>query len=319
MDLRQAAYVVAVVEHRTFTAAAASIPVSQPALSQAIAALERELGAELFHRAGRRVHLTPAGDAFLEPARQMLRDAEVARSAVLDVAGLRSGHLDVVALSTLVVEPLVDLVGRFRRRHPGVLVRITEPEDAEAVAGNVRSGVAELGFGDTPVHDPAVTSDRLGTQALLAVFPPGTDIDGTRGVTPARLAAFALITTPTGTSSRRLLAAALREDDSGHDPVIGVVTEHREAIVPLVMAGAGAAILPEPLARAAAALGAVVAPLRPRLERPVVLVRRVGTLSPAATAFRELALEDADGAIGRRRRVGLGSAQPDDAARQKAR
>ena len=50
MDLRQAAYVVAVVDEGSFTAAAASIPVSQPALSQAIAALERELGAPLFHR-----------------------------------------------------------------------------------------------------------------------------------------------------------------------------------------------------------------------------------------------------------------------------
>lgn len=304
MDLRQASYVVAVVDHRTFTAAAASIPVSQPALSQAIATLERELGAELFHRLGRQVRLTAAGAAFVEPARQMLRDAAVARAAVADVAGLASGHLDVVALSTLVVEPLVDLVGRFRQAHPGILVRISEPDDAAAVAGNVRSGAAELGFGDTPVDDPAVTSDHLGRQALLAVFPPGTDIDGAHGVTPSRLAAFPLITTPMGTSSRRLLAAALREDDSGHDPVIGVVTEHREAIVPLVMAGAGAAILPEPLARAAATLGAVVAPLRPGLERPVVLVRRVGTLSPAAAAFRELALEGTDAATGRRRRAG---------------
>lgn len=49
MDLRQATYVVAVVDEGTFTAAAASIPVSQPALSQAVAALERELGTPLFH------------------------------------------------------------------------------------------------------------------------------------------------------------------------------------------------------------------------------------------------------------------------------
>ena len=66
MDLRQAQYVVAVVDEGSFTAAAASIPVSQPALSQAVAALERELGAPLFHRIGRRVVLTPAGEAFVE-------------------------------------------------------------------------------------------------------------------------------------------------------------------------------------------------------------------------------------------------------------
>src|SRR3954453_15860680 len=113
MDLRQASYVIAVVDHGTFTAAAASIPVSQPALSQAIASLERELGTDLFHRIGRQVVLTPAGEAFLEPARRMLRGAEVARAAVADVAGLTSGRLEIVALPTLVVEPLVEIVGWF--------------------------------------------------------------------------------------------------------------------------------------------------------------------------------------------------------------
>ena len=289
MDLRQASYVVAVVDHGTFTAAAASIPVSQPALSQAIAALERDLGAALFHRLGREVRLTAAGDAFVEPARRMLRDAEVARAAVADVAGVGSGRVDIVALPTLVVEPLVDMVGRFRRAHPGVLVRISEPEDAAAVVGNVRSGAAELGLGDTDVDDPALAVDHLGRQALLAVLPPGTELDQDH-ITIGRLASFPLITTPRGTSSRRLLAAALRQADPGTDPEIGVVTEHREAIVPLVLAGAGAAILAEPLARAAAALGAKVVPLRPRLDRPVILVRRTGPLSPAAAAFRALAL-----------------------------
>ena len=174
MDLRQAAYVVAVVDHGTFTAAAASIPVSQPALSQAIASLERELGTELFHRIGRQVVLTPAGEAFVEPARRMLRDAEIARAAVGQVAGLTRGRLDVVALPTLVVEPLVDLVGRFRAAHPNVLVRISEPEDADGVAALVRSGAAELGLGDAVPEDRSLATDRLGTQRLLAVLPPAT-------------------------------------------------------------------------------------------------------------------------------------------------
>lgn len=290
MDLRQASYVVAVADHGTFTAAAASIPVSQPALSQAIAALERELGAELFHRIGRRVVLTAAGEAFVEPARRMLRDAEVARSVVGDIAGLAAGRLDVVALPSLVVEPLVDLVGRFRQQHPGVLVRLTEPEDAAAVAGLVRSGQCEIGLGDEVPDDAVLASDVLGDQALLAVLPPGTAIPRGRALPVGRLARLPLITSPRGTSSRRLLADALRQADPDTDPSIGVVTEHREAIVPLVMAGAGAAVLPEPLARAAAALGAVVAPLSPPLRRSVVLVRRAGPLSPAARAFRDLAL-----------------------------
>ncbi len=294
MDLRQAAYVVAVVDHGTFTAAAASIPVSQPALSQAIAALERELGTELFHRIGRQVTLTAAGEAFVEPARRMLRDADVARAVVQQVAGLTGGRLDVVVLPSLVVEPLVDLVGRFRRLHPQVLVRLTEPEDAAAVATLVRSGQCELGIGDQVPDDRVLASDVLGEQSLLAVLPPGTPLSTAHDLPVARLAQFPLITSPRGTSSRRLLGNALRQADPDTDPRIGVVTEHREAIVPLVMAGAGAGVLPEPMARAAAALGAVVAPLSPPLRRSVVMVRRAGPLSPAARLFRDLALEHAN-------------------------
>lgn len=292
MDLRQASYVVAVVDEGSFTAAAASIPVSQPSLSQAIGALERELGTELFHRLGRRVALTPAGEAFLAPARRMLREAAHARVAVADVADLTVGRLDLVALSTLVVEPLVDLVGRFRRAHPGVTVRITEPEDADAVAALVRTGASELGLGDEPEVGPGLEVDPMGRQAILAVLPPGTEVVGGH-LTAARLAAFPLITTPPGTSTRRLLSTALAgRRPGGTEPALGVVTDHREAIVPLVLAGAGAALLPEPLARAAAERGAVVTPLARPLSRPVVLVHRTGSLSPAADAFRVLALAD---------------------------
>ena len=289
MDLRQAQYVIAVVDNGSFTAAAASIPVSQPALSQAIANLERELGTPLFHRLGRSVSLTAAGEAFVPPARQMLRDAEVARAAVTAVAGLDAGRLDLVSLPTLVVEPLVELVGRFRRAHPGVLVRISEPEDSADLIEQVRSGEAELGLGDAVPDDASLEGHLIGRQRMLAVLPPGTDLGSSTSLAATRLASFPLITTPRGTSTRRLLTTALRDRDPDADPAIGVVTEHREAIVPLVMAGAGAAVLPEPLARNAAALGATVAPLSPRVEREVVLVHRRGALSPAAEVFRALA------------------------------
>src|SRR4051794_16416567 len=109
MELHQVAYLLAVVDHGGFTKAAASVPVSQPALSQAIKSLERELGVDLFHRLGRTVQLTAAGQAFVEPAREMLRNAATTTAAVAEVAGLRAGRLDIVALPTLVVEPLVDL------------------------------------------------------------------------------------------------------------------------------------------------------------------------------------------------------------------
>ncbi|HEX4866228.1 MAG TPA: LysR substrate-binding domain-containing protein [Acidimicrobiales bacterium] len=287
MDLRQVANVVAVVDHGGFTKAAAAVPISQPALSQSVRALERELGIELFDRIGRGVRLTAAGEAFLGPARALLREAANARGAVASVAGGEAGHLDVVALPTLVVEPLVALVGAFRRAHPGVTVRITEPEDAAAVLELVRTGECELGLGEGAIERAGLEADVLFEQELLAVLPPGTAVP-TRGRFPiARFAEMPLLTTPAGTSTRRLVDEALAR--AGTEATVAVETDHREAIVPLVLAGAGAALLAEPLARQAADQGASIARLDPPVRRLVSLVHRPGAVSPAAQAFRDLA------------------------------
>jgi DNA-binding transcriptional LysR family regulator len=72
-------------------------------------------------------------------------------------------------------------------------------------------------------------------------------------------------------------------------PVVAVETEQREALLPLVLAGAGSALLPRPLAEQARQRGAVVLELVPPLCRTVGLVHRAGTLSPAARAFVDLA------------------------------
>jgi DNA-binding transcriptional LysR family regulator len=73
-------------------------------------------------------------------------------------------------------------------------------------------------------------------------------------------------------------------------PHVAVVTAQRDALLPLVLAGAGAALLPEPIARTARRLDAVVADPHPGIRRRVVLAHRLGQLAPAATAFVELAL-----------------------------
>ncbi|MFF1797436.1 LysR family transcriptional regulator, partial [Kitasatospora sp. NPDC058263] len=81
MQLQQLRYFLAVAETRHFTRAAEAAHVAQPSLSQQIRALERELGAELFHRTRGNIALTDAGDALLPLARRILADTESARLA----------------------------------------------------------------------------------------------------------------------------------------------------------------------------------------------------------------------------------------------
>ena len=88
---------------------------------------------------------------------------------------------------------------------------------------------------------------------------------------------------PPGTSTRVLLEGAL--EAVGVTPRIAVELDAREAIVPLVLAGAGAALLPAPLAQEAGRRGAVVRAARPQIVRRIGLVHRAGQLSPAARAF----------------------------------
>ncbi len=156
------------------TRAAEAEHVSQPSVSQAVRELEAELGAPLFHRVGRGLVLTAAGEALVEPARQVLRDIDTGRAAVEAVAGLTAGRLDLVALPTLAADPVAPLVGAFRMQHPGVDIALADPADAAALVELVASGACELGITAEPVLDPGLTSHALVHQDLLAVLPPGT-------------------------------------------------------------------------------------------------------------------------------------------------
>ncbi len=119
MELHQLRYALAVADHGTFTAAAAACFVAQPSLSHAVGTLERELGVELFRRVGRRTSLTAAGEAFVPAAREVLRALDVMRAGVDEVAGVVAGHLDLVALPTLAVDPVTPMVGRVPCRPSG--------------------------------------------------------------------------------------------------------------------------------------------------------------------------------------------------------
>jgi DNA-binding transcriptional LysR family regulator len=283
MDLRQVEYALAVVDHGGFTRAAAALHVAQPSLSQGVRRLEAELGVELFERTGRGVVLTSAGEAFVGPARRVLRELASLGEAVAAVAAVGAGTLDLVSLPTLAADPLAPLVGRFRTAHPGVTVRIAEPEDASAVAAMVADGRCELGLADLPARRAELATIRLQRQELSAVCPPGTELDPDRRFAVARFRELPIVTTPPGTSTRELLEHALRARRV--QPTVAVETGQREAIVPLVLAGAGVALLPGPLATNAAAQGAVVAPLAPSVTRTIGLLHRPGPLSPAARAF----------------------------------
>ncbi len=287
MDSRKLAHFVAVAEHGGFTAAARATFVSQPALSLAVKDLEAEVGAQLFARIGHRVHLTAAGSALLEPAQQVLRDIETGRAAVAAVAGLVAGSLSLASLPTLAADPMARLVGEFRRHHRGVRVDLAAPEDSDDLFALVESGACELGLTDAENVPASLATVSLLSQELVFILPPGSAVPGEDPLDALDRGEIPLVVAPVGTSTRRLLDQQLGA--RGRPARIAVISAQRDAILPLVVAGAGAALVPDAMALIAEKLGAVVARAKPPVVRDLVLVHRLGSMSPAASRFLELA------------------------------
>jgi LysR family carnitine catabolism transcriptional activator len=217
----------------------------------------------------------------------VLRDLETGRAAVAAVAGLESGSLSLASLPTLAADPLAAMVGEFRRHHPGVRVDLAAPEDSDDLFGLVDSGACELGLTDAADVPQSLAAISLGSQELVFILPPGSTTetgDPLRGLDPGGIP---LVAAPEGTSSRRLLDQQLAA--LGRQPTLAVVSAQRDAILPLVVAGAGAALVPEPMALIAETLGAVIARPTPPAIRDLVLLHRPGSLSPGASRFVELA------------------------------
>jgi DNA-binding transcriptional LysR family regulator len=276
-----------VVDHGGFTAAARAVYVSQPALSQAVKELEAELGVALFARSGRQVQLTPAGTALLEPARQVLRDLETGEAAVGAVAGLKAGSVMVASLPTLAADPVAPLVGAFRRQYPGVRIDLAAPEGTSELFDLVVAGTCELGVTDAHEIPDGLVSHSLGRQSLVLILPPGSDHPEGSAVHLSSLEEMPFVVAPPGTSTFRLLEEGFAAVHGA--PLVAVVTAQRDAIVPLVIAGAGAALVPQSVAGTASRLGAVTVRPEPAIERALALVHRNGPLSPAAGRFAQIA------------------------------
>lgn len=286
MERKQLEYFLAIASHGSFTSAANFLRIAQPSLSYSIRVLEREIGAPLFRRLGRGVSLTPMGEALVGPARQVLKDFTRVQTVAQQVTGLVSGRLDIIAVTTLAVDPLASFGGEFRKRYPGIELSIVDPENAAAVIDVVRRGHCELGLTEHGISTEGLEVLDLPEQEVLAVLPPESIPPASGALSAKEFARLDVVTTPLGTTTRSVLDGVL--DRVGAPARIAVEITHRAAIVPLVLAGAGATLLPRSLARDAAALGAVVVRLNPPLTRRGVLVWPPSSLSPAAQAFVDL-------------------------------
>ena len=248
MQLQQLSYFLAVAETRHFTRAAQQVHVAQPSLSQQIRALESELGADLFHRARGNITLTDAGQALLPLARRMLADAESARIEVQEVAGLRSGRVRLGATPSLCTSLLPQVLRVFHREHPGIRLRIEEGGSRDLVGG-LATGSLDLALLILPLqsHDPALATTELLREELVVVS--ATDVappTAERRIAVRELRGHPLVMFRHGYDLRESTMAACRAE--GFEPDLAVEGGEMDAVLAMVEAGLGIAVLPSMVA-----------------------------------------------------------------------
>jgi DNA-binding transcriptional LysR family regulator len=166
LTLQQLTYFLAAAQHGSFSAAADSLLMSQPSLSEQIRRLEAELGVPLFMRAGRGVELTEAGRLLRPHAERTLAEAQSAAESVREVRDLTGGTVAFGTFGSAHHYLLARLVEDFRKRHPHVRVRAIGQNSAE-VADAVRDGQLEAGLVVLPIDDrglaiqPAIEDELL--------------------------------------------------------------------------------------------------------------------------------------------------------------
>ncbi|MFJ6790736.1 LysR family transcriptional regulator [Streptomyces angustmyceticus] len=285
MQLQQLRYFTAVADTRHFTRAAAREHVAQPSLSQQIRSLERELGAELFHRARGHITLTDAGETLLPLARRILADAETARREVQEVARLRRGRLRLGAPPSLCASLVPDVLRAFHTAYPGVELMVTEDGSQDLVRA-LADGALDLALVITPlpVQAPALTTAELLREELVVVSAPDrpAPVGRRTRIRVEDLRDRPLAMFRRGYDLREFTTAACRA--AGFEPVFTVEGGEMDAVLGFVRAGLGVAVVPSMVAERSGLR--VTRFATPGMHRVVSVAHR-GDVSPPRAA-REL-------------------------------
>jgi DNA-binding transcriptional LysR family regulator len=170
LELRQLRAFLQVANARHFGRAAADLKITQPALTQRIQALERELGVQLLQRNAREVRLTAAGEVLLPYASSLVHVEDRALRDLSDTVAGRSGRLRVGYLLHGDVGTQAKIVGEFRRRYPEVLVETNQGSSVSNLA-NLLEGRVDVAFlGPLPVPVDVAVCDA-GRRALMLAVP----------------------------------------------------------------------------------------------------------------------------------------------------
>lgn len=248
MELRHLRSFVALAEERHFGRAAERLHLAQPALSQQVKRLERELDVELFRRTTRRVELTEAGRRFETHARAVLAAVDRAQDEMAMVASGHTGRVSIGFIGTATYDVLPRVAREVRQQLPEVDLELR----GELLSPQLIEGLTDRTYDVVVVRPdgrrrPAISVRRLRTERLVAVLPTQHRLARRRRIGLAALADEPFVIHPSGHRSsmhEQVLSACAA---AGFEPSGLLEVAETATLVVFVAAGLGVALVPEPV------------------------------------------------------------------------
>lgn len=283
MTLKQLQAFLALASTGSFAEAAATLYLSQPALSLIMKGFEDQLGGKLFERSTRHVALTAEGQAFLPVARQLLVQWQTAEEDLRLRFALKRGKVAIAAMPFFAATALPELLKRFKTHYPQLQVEIHDVI-AEKVVELVASGAIELGITFEPPALNELCFTPLYQDRFIAILPPDLPV-AQSSISWQQLLQNDFITLQQPSGIRRTIEAALAA--SGIALQVAYDCQQLATVGQLVANKFGVAVVPALCARQMSLLGVQCLPLvEPCIEKTVgVLSRPPARLSGAAKAL----------------------------------
>lgn len=231
-------------EERHFGRAAARLGMGQPQLSRALQALERQVGATLLDRTSREVTVTEAGRSLMTDAARILALAGAAPEAARRAARGEAGQLALGFSGSCAYAFLPLAVEGFRRAHPGVQLAL-QSMAADRLVEALRDGRLDLALMRRPGVPQGLAGALVFQEPMVAALPRAHPLAGRARIAPAELAdsPFVMFPRDSGTDYHRQVGRICAE--AGFAPRVAQEVSPMHALIGLVGAGVGVAVVPE--------------------------------------------------------------------------
>jgi DNA-binding transcriptional LysR family regulator len=193
----------AVVRGGSITAAAEELVVTQPSVSAAVAALGRELGCELFERAGRSIRLTEAGAAFAPYAADLVGLLEQGRQAAREVAGVSARRLRIAAVTTAAESFVPTMMRAFSEQHPEIELTL-DVGNRQEVLERVLEHTADVAISGRPPADERLVAEALMDNEIVCITAPDDPLADAGPVAAGALSERAWLLREQGSGTRAL-------------------------------------------------------------------------------------------------------------------